>query len=199
MKLPFTLPDDGKVHEYCMVCYAEGVQTFKKPDEVEFHCPACGATRPRRIYNGATKHWTTSDGTWWHESAGVFVRSQEGTFLFFELTAFPYGVTVPAGHVDKGEEPAVAAARELKEEVGIASKELRHIGSLDIPGDSCSGGCDDHHWHIYLEAGHPGGAVNVVEEGKNPVWLTLDEAVGKNLPVPIRAIVKKYRARLQAT
>jgi 8-oxo-dGTP pyrophosphatase MutT (NUDIX family) len=198
MKLSFKLPDDGAVHRYCMSCHTEGVKTVRQDDRVLFYCPACQAANPRMIYNGATKHWTAADGTWWHESAGVFVRGEAGKFLFFELTAFPFGFTVPAGHVDKGEEPDVAAARELEEEVGIQPKHLRHVASLDIPGDSCSGGCDDHRWHVYMERDHPGGDVTVVDEGKNPVWLTLDEALGKELPVPIRTIIEKYQQDLEA-
>ncbi len=200
MKLDFKLPDDGTVHRFCIECHTDGVKTVRKTDQVEFYCPACCVTSSRMIYNdGPTKHWTAPDGTWWHESAGVFVRNADGRFLFFELTAFPYGFTVPAGHVDKGEDGLAAAARELKEEVGVVSRRLQHIASVDIPGDSCSGGCDDHKWHIYLEPDYSGGQVTVLDEGKDPVWLTLDDVLAKNLPVPIRFLIRNYKTQLQAT
>lgn len=198
MKLTFKLPNDGTVHMFCIICHADGVERVRRGDKTVFHCPSCGASESRMIFNGPTKHWMAADGTWWHESAGVFVRSTEGKFLFFELTAFPYGFTVPAGHVDKGEDAETAAARELEEEVGITAKHLRHVVSVDIPGDSCSGGSDDHKWDVFLEPDHPGGRIEVREEGKSPVWLTLDEVLKKELPVPIRSIVENYKTQLQA-
>jgi len=36
----------------------------------------------------------------------------------------------------------------------------------------------------------------VADEGKNPVWLTLDELKTKDMPVPIRTIVQKYATEL---
>ena len=63
------------------------------------------------IIDPAVKWWTDSSRECWHEVAGVFIASPEGKFLFFERTKFPFGLTVPAGHVDRGEMPARTAAR----------------------------------------------------------------------------------------
>ncbi len=42
---------------------------------------------------------------------------------------------IPAGKLDAGEEPAHCAGRELREEVGLAAAELRHVGTiLTAPG-----------------------------------------------------------------
>ncbi len=61
----------------------------------------------------------------------MFVRNPEGKFLFFERTIFPFAFTVPAGHVDAGEEPDIAALRELEEEVGLHGDPTQ---AADIPG-----------------------------------------------------------------
>ena len=43
-----------------------------------------------------------------------------------------------------------------------------------------------------------GSLIAAVVEGKDPVWLTLQEALQKKLPVPIRLLVKNYQAKPQA-
>ncbi|MCM3136015.1 ADP-ribose pyrophosphatase [Paenibacillus polysaccharolyticus] len=61
-------------------------------------------------------------------------------------------VEIPAGKLDPGEEPEVAAARELKEETGYEAKSLRHLRSFYT-----SPGFADEIIHLYiaeeLEAG----------------------------------------------
>jgi 8-oxo-dGTP pyrophosphatase MutT (NUDIX family) len=140
--------------------------------------------------------WVADDGEYWHETAGVFVRDGD-RFLFFERTMFPVAaLTVPAGHVDAGESPERAALRELHEEAGWRAPGVRHIVTEDIPGDSCRRGSDAHRWHAYLTDFDPAARVRLNEEGVNPRWLTLDEALTGDLTVPVRYLVERYRESL---
>jgi ADP-ribose pyrophosphatase len=59
------------------------------------------------------------------------------TFLIkeYERGVEEVGYKFPSGRVDEGEDPETAAARELKEEVGIEAKRLVHLGESHIdPG-----------------------------------------------------------------
>jgi len=127
----------------------------------------------------------------------VFVRNREGKFLFFDRTIFPFGLTAPAGHVDEGEEPAQTTVRELEEEVGIISRDLRYVATDDVTTDSCSSGADAHRVHIYVEVYEGDDVITVREEGGDPIWLTIDEALAKGKTALAAYALEHHAAELQ--
>lgn len=192
MKLDFPWSDDSKYHQYCYNCHAETVERVYDDDKTFYFCSTCKQRHERSIViDPAVKWWVGEDGEYWHESAGVFVRNPEGKFLFFERTIFPFAFTVPSGHVDSGEKPYISAVRELKEEAGIAGEPIE-IVTENIIGDSCRRGSDAHLWHAYLLVLSELLDVTIKEEGKHPVWLTLDEAMQKPLTFPVSYIISKF-------
>lgn len=193
MKLPaFAVRDDGRYHRYCWGCHAETVEPVT--GRAAFACSSCGGEHPRTlVIDPAVSWWVDETGEYWHESAGVFVRHGD-RFLFFERVFFPLRWTIPAGHVDTGEDPRTAAAREVKEEVGldVPQAALSLLGIADMVGDSCWRGSDAHRWHTFVaEVSNPGDVV-VLEEGWKPMWLTPAEALAKPLTVPVRRALEMY-------
>jgi 8-oxo-dGTP pyrophosphatase MutT (NUDIX family) len=164
----------------------------------EVRCANCGERSARAIViDPGISWWSADDGEYWHETAAVFVRDAWDRFLLFQRVAFPYALTVPAGHVARDEDPAHAAARELREEVGLtADDRLRFIARLPIPGDSCRRGSDAHVWHVYLLTAPDGGGITVNEEGDAPRWLTLDEALSVDLTYAVRHVITTYTKAL---
>lgn len=198
MKLNFDWKDDGKLHKYCMHCHAETVERFYEDSRTYYFCNTCKMRHERSIViDPAINWWIADDGEYWHESGGVFVRNPEGKFLFFERVIFPFAMTIPAGHVDTGEDPLTAELREVEEEVGYKAKELVFIATEDVMGDSCRRGSDAHRWHAYLLPLEHDIAVRLADEGEKPVWLTLDEALGKDLTYPVRYYIEHYKDRLE--
>ncbi|WP_433859328.1 NUDIX hydrolase [Streptomyces kronopolitis] len=207
MNIDFLRLRDDPHGEFCLYCHAEAV-TWRIADGRKCcACAACGREAQRAIVvDPCVSWWTDADGEYWHESAGVFVRDRRARFLFFQRTAFPYSLTVPAGHVERGEDPECAAARELWEEVGIraAKGSLRLVTDEELRGDVCRRGSDAHRWHAYLlevdesrEAGG-GGEVTVQEEGEAPVWLTLDQARSRRTTFAVEHIIGQWAERLLA-
>lgn len=187
---------DGARHEYCFGCLREGALREESRGGRRCHvCGHCGAELPRRLLiDPEVVWWVADDRRYWHESAGVVAENQAGEILLFARALFPPGFTVPAGHVDRGEEPMRAAAREVSEEVGLSVDDLELVAEADVGGDCCRRGCDDHRWHLYRArvSGRP--AVWMNEEGGDARWVTVAEALALPLTFSTRYFLERLGA-----
>jgi hypothetical protein len=96
MKNPLQ-PDDGQRHEYCIFCRAEKVRKVTEDGRDYFECSECGRRAVRRIMlDPEMRSWVAPDGEYWHESAGVFARNPNGTFLFLRRRIYPVGSVAAA-------------------------------------------------------------------------------------------------------
>lgn len=127
-----------------------------------------------------------------HEVAAVFVGDKHGKYLFFERVKFPFGLTVPAGHIEPGEAPALAAVRELREETGIIDVQIRSLAVDDISEDICRRGHQGHRWHSFIATSSRPLHVKVNDEGKDPVWLTPGQALRRNLTIATRHVLTHH-------
>lgn len=89
----------------------------------------------------------SSDGVPMHFSVGALIE-RNGKYLLIERAKPPLGFAVVAGHVDEGESPEAALAREVKEESGLdlESSSLILEGELD---DTCRHNITVHYWYLY--------------------------------------------------
>ncbi|MEU8586953.1 NUDIX hydrolase [Streptomyces sp. NPDC048664] len=202
MRLDFVAHDalrDGRAHHYCLRCHREAVRWYTEGGRRLCECRACGACAERAlVLDPAVRWWTDSAGEYWHETAGVFVRDTRGRLLLFDRTAHPFGLTIPAGHVECRENPDGAAARELREETGIAGERLERLMRVPVPGDGCRRGADAHLWHVFrtaapVEADLP---VELGPEGTTALWLTPDEAREHPLVPAVRRLLDACRDHL---
>jgi len=236
--------DDGQRHDYCIntACHAPEPEKLSRGDclnaschvrrtgeeGIHFHCHACGQCNERRVVLDPHMVWRCADDCeLWHESSGVFVRNPDGRFLFFWRSIYPAGsLTVPSGHVDRGETPLQAAIRELGEEIiaglpVLSPEDFLPIATEDIIGDSCRRGSDAHRWHAFqvvLSSPIRPEKVKVNGEGKHAVLLTLEvaqavtladsktvdvealtleEAQQKALSYPVRYVIERHAALMQ--
>lgn len=64
---------------------------------------------------------------------GILPLDEEGNLLLVRQFRYPFGRTlleIPAGKLERGEDPRDCAVRELAEEVGAVAGELRSLGAL---------------------------------------------------------------------
>ena len=62
----------------------------------------------------------------------------------------------------------------------------------DIWGDECRRGADVHRWHIFATS-VPSQSVTIdPDEGGEPLWLTLKEALGRSLTPAVRRIITQH-------
>ncbi|MGB2787038.1 MAG: NUDIX hydrolase [Candidatus Saccharimonadaceae bacterium] len=128
-----------------------------------------------------------------HEVAGIFVRNPLGQILMFDRLKPPLGFTIPAGHIEPGEEPLSAALRELSEETSIETVELISLGSNMIWGDLCRRGTPNHHWHVFVVNVPPDTNVEICEEGTNPLWRSPEDWLhGGNLTLATRHTLNRH-------
>ncbi|SIS11947.1 NUDIX domain-containing protein [Natronorubrum thiooxidans] len=93
------------------------------------YCPHCGESLETITFDGRERsRCPTCDDVVWHNpvpcaSVAVVDRSRAEPAVLCVERAVPPGIgewTLPGGHMEAGEEPAVAAVRELEEETGVA-------------------------------------------------------------------------------
>ncbi|MEU6369097.1 NUDIX hydrolase [Streptomyces sp. NPDC046931] len=202
MKLDFLPPHalrDGAVRNYCLRCHSTSVEWRTEGARRHSVCLACGHVADRAlVLDPAVRWWTDAEGEYWHETAGVFVQDVHGRLLFFDRTAFPFGLTIPAGHVERHEDSDEAAARELQEETGITGRRLEHLTRTPVPGDGCRRGADAHLWHVYRTAVAVDAelAVELGPEGTSALWLTPDEALHHPVTYAVRRLLGECRDAL---
>jgi 8-oxo-dGTP pyrophosphatase MutT (NUDIX family) len=201
MKLNRVL-QDGELHTYCLRCRQETVRSYRQSGRLMYRCNSCDHVASRAlVLDPAINWWLGSDGEYWHEAAGVFLQNDHGEFLFFERTSSPFGLAVPAGHVDHGEAHLATARRELSEEtsVRLAKRAFRHVVTDDVRGDSCRRGSDAHRWHAYAAKLPARTNIKVSsDEGTRPVWLSLSQALQRDLTFVTRYAITHYARQIIA-
>jgi 8-oxo-dGTP pyrophosphatase MutT (NUDIX family) len=201
MKINFLVQKDVYT-EYCPSCNKPS-KLFNKKDVI-FICPNCNAELERLIIvDPKLKWWLDDNNNYWHESVGILIIDEKRRILFYELNKFPYGLTIPAGHVDEGETPLQSVIREASEEAGIKLEGASECIKLDINGDSCRRGSDDHKWTLFVANINSEQANKIAvdgSEGKEPVWLSLSQCQSRldDMPAAIKLIFTKYLSDIKA-
>lgn len=108
-----------------------------------------------------------------HTSVGMLVE-REGKILLIERARFPLGFSIPAGHVDEGENYEDAARRELAEEVGLHAIDLLLVmeGRKNVACRRPGG--DWHYWKLYRVVA-TGEIKGSLEETKKAGWYSREE------------------------
>lgn len=184
-------------HEYCLTCNAESIEKVVMKDGTkEYRCKTCGTLAPQRLYiDPHLIAWKDPQtGEYWHESAGAFIAKENGEMLFLDRVNYPFGLTIPAGHVEKEEGIWQALAREIKEETGIDANEKNtiKISDEDIEGDACSRGANHHKWHLYKITVPNDIKITSNNEAKSYLWLNKEAIKSANLVPAIKYLFERY-------
>lgn len=121
--------------------------------------------------------------------ANVFIR-KDGKYLLMKRSAnkkyAPNKIHPFGGKMDKGENPFVGAAREVKEEVGVEIENLKlEAIVLELSPDKNL----EANWMVfYFSADYKSGEVIINEEGK-AIYLTADEVKKADLFPSVKTII----------
>lgn len=173
---------------FCSLCGANNIHKVIRTDgTATHHCNRCGGDADRFLgWDPGMGQYFNDAGELVHESVGVIVQNRQREILLYKRVKFPFVWTIPAGHRDIGEDPRLAAARELEEETTIitATNELKELFVGEIRGDSCIGGVDIHFWYAYLYHMNDNISPTIEEEeGAQWGWYTLDNLPEVTMPL----------------
>ena len=176
---PKHLPDKAK--QFCFVCKGEGVDTIIENDQKKYKCQKKGCISERFLaWDPKMVQYFNSKDELVHESVGVIVQRKDGKILLFMRTKYPFDWTIPAGHLEVGEDKKQAALRELQEETGVSAKDGKVIFEGELRGESCVGGADVHNWHLYLVHVENDVVITIEnEEGSHFMWASIDNLPNK--------------------
>ncbi len=135
-----------------------------------------------------------------HPGAVVILPVREdGAVLFIEQYRHSVRRTLlelPAGTLEKGEDPATCAQRELQEEIGMAARDLRPLGTL-LPAP---GFCSEEQ-HIFFAAGlYPSKATPDEDEFITVVPLSakeIEDAIRSGRLVDAKSLALILRAKVE--
>ncbi len=176
--------------EFCPKCYSNNIQ---KQKDGNFFCSGCKAKSERSIIiDKKIKYWFDKENNYWHESVGAFIFNDNNQLLLIKLSKFPFGYSIPAGHVNSSEMPEDSATREVLEEVGIRPEKMKNIMEYDLDDDPCRRGADHHKWHIYEFHVKELDKITINDESSCFEWVELEAALKYKLTSPARRFIKKY-------
>lgn len=122
-----------------------------------------------RMIDHSSAHYDDS-GEIVHRSVGALL-THDNRILLLRRKKYPFAYTIPAGHLEDGEQPSGAVRREVQEETGITITDATTIfqGVID---DRCRRGADRHHWNLYTAALDERPAIDTNDEASDHVWTT---------------------------
>jgi len=165
----------------CMDCGKE--TQIKTEDGKEYYICSEGHKNSRMILNKGLEHYN-EEGEIVHVSVGaVIVKS--GKILLLNRRKYPFKYTIPAGHLEEGENPEKAIIREVKEETNleISAPELKLEEKVEDP---CRRGADYHYWYLYTKTVEEPVEVSTNDEASDFRWVDPSELKKIELTEPTK-------------
>jgi 8-oxo-dGTP diphosphatase len=120
----------------------------------------------------------------------AFATDDVGRILLLRRAKSAYGEgawCLPGGKVDYGESPEQALARELREETGLATKEVSFLFFQNSPPIAAGGmHCLNLYFRCTVE-----GEVKLNEESCEHTWLTMTEALARKPVFGAEAAIRR--------
>lgn len=134
-----------------------------------------------------------------HSAGGVIFRKAENSFEV-ALIAIKGGTvwTLPKGIIDKGEEPAEAAAREIEEETGLSGEVVGNLGERSYWFYLKNENIKYKKTVTYFLLEYTGGNIdNYCSEVDEAGWYSLDAAIKKVSYKSDREILERAKEKIE--
>jgi len=132
----------------CIICNSDNLTEIVEKNLVKYYCSSCKQKSSRYLDRGRIKKINTNYGIK-HQVVKAIIKNGKGQILFIKRRTYPFGITIPAGHIDNGETSREALDREVFEETGLRVKKAKlFFKEVDVK-NSCRAGTDYHDWFAY--------------------------------------------------
>lgn len=128
-----------------------------------------------------------------HRSVAAVIRNKEGEVLMLDRVNPPFGWACPAGHVEKGEAPEKAMAREVQEETGLDVKKHKLILHEFLEWNECKRGVRGHDFFVYEVSEWEGNIHKDKLESKDLQWKSVEEIKNLKLEPAWEYFLKKLK------
>lgn len=171
----------------CIECGDGEIEIIEKDGEERYRCSK-GHVNKRMIKNEGLEYYK-ENGEVIHRSVGAVILNN-GEVLLLKRRKYPYKYSIPAGHLEEGEDPDKAVAREVMEETGIETdhKDFEQLFRGKI-NDPCRRGCDIHDWNLYTLELDERPEVVSNEEAEGLEWVKLSEVENLELTAPTKKFI----------
>ncbi len=134
---------------YCLKCKSVKVKEIVEENKVLFFCADCQESSGRAlVVDGKIKIINTSRGIKHIDAAAIIIRDNK--LLLLERRTYPFGLMIPAGHLEYNETIEDALRREVFEEVGLKVMSETLIAQIEQPVSYCRYGSVVEEWAIFL-------------------------------------------------
>lgn len=173
---------------YCFQCKSPKVQEIVEGTHVLYQCPGCGHKGGRAfIIDNKIRTIKTSRGIKHIAVAALIIENDH--LLVVDRRTYPFGLELPAGHVEYDETLEEALRREVYEEVGIKVTGATLLAQLEHPISYCRYGSDVEEWSIFLIEGRKGETIASNSEVESSSWIPLKHLHRYNLTEPTRVVL----------
>ncbi|EGQ43986.1 MAG: ADP-ribose pyrophosphatase [Candidatus Nanosalina sp. J07AB43] len=157
-------------------------------DGVELYKCSNNHVNRRMIKNQGLEYYE-QEGETVHRSVGIIVTCKNEVLLL-DRRKYPTKHSIPAGHLEEGEDPSKAAIRELEEETGIDSfsDDISKVFRGKIK-DACRRGSDFHDWSLYKLRVDEKPDLSSNDEAKGLVWKRESQLEDIDLTVPTKKFI----------
>lgn len=173
---------------YCLTCRSKDVEEIVEGNRLFYYCSQCNKKYGRAlIVDGRIKILHTSRGIKHIDAAAIIIWKNK--MLFLERRGYPFGLMIPAGHLEYNETLEEALHREVYEEVGLKVKNATLLAQIEQPISYCRYGSDIEEWAVFLVEAENGEPVIANNESESMQWIPLNK-------IPVRQLTPHTRYAL---
>lgn len=153
----------------CTNCLSNNVVKVLNKNHAFYKCQNCGSSDTGIHQSNRQIVSINNDGFIQHTTIAAVIKKGD-KYLFLNRKSFPYGMTMPSGHLEQGESINNALSREVQEETGlmvVKKKLLLHHTFYD----KCKNGADFHEWYLF-ECTSSQNKVAINNESSDHIWVS---------------------------